>query len=770
MDWRALIAEVEEFATLAPQDAAQRLAQVNAQDPLRAATLGRLWGRAAPAGFMATSAGAEAGELYPAYQAGERVGAWRIEAQIGEGGMARVYRASRADGQFEQIVALKVMHAGAGGAAAHRFDGERKRLAALEHPGISRIIDGGATPDGRPFMAIELVEGETIDVWARAARRPRAEVLRLVCRLCEAVSHAHARLILHRDIKASNVLVTQDGQIKLIDFGIAAGVGGDDALGLAPLTLATAAPEQLRGDAVTAATDVFAVGMLIHALAAGALPKRRPDGGVTIDAKAVASADLSALVRRATAFAPADRYLSADALRHDLLAFLDRRPVQARGAGFAYRAAKALQRSPIAFSLGLALIAALATGVTLTLQGASRAEAARARAEYALAGSQRALATQSAYADTLVRLFEGDFDSDRLRTVLLEQADAAHRDRALAPDRAGHVAYAIGTIFLDQGDFATGRTVLERWLDEGYGEEGLRREGRIMLARGRLFTGDVEGGVEMFETLGREYVGTPDENSERHVYIMVQLAMGTRTPEAMARAREGLSAALAGNPEPGVAYRHLANLHLIEERSGNLEAAYAAIRKAADLRTTTALVDAGGDDGVTIGLLRFVLFLKGDLGETRREAEALLQRATQKNAVHTEAYALFFLGEVAAMEGRAQEALALLKRVRDLELSLQNNDLVTVGSLAEAMVDVGDRDGARALLAQHAPPVDAAPSPGKMHPRLVLAHAWLALAESGPQAASAILASWGVSRTATATNVIGDQRRRRLEARGVRFP
>jgi hypothetical protein len=767
MDWRAIISEVEDLAVRAPEAAIRRIAEAGTLEPGVGLAMERLWRSTTTTGFMATSASGPALPPQAAYQSGDRIGAWRIEAMIGEGGMARVYRAARADGQFQQLAALKVMHAGGGGKSVQRFESERKRLAALEHPGISRIIDGGATDDARPYMVVELVEGEPIDAWVRKAHPRQTEILRLAATLCEAVAHAHARLILHRDIKASNVLVSRDRRIRLIDFGIAADIDGDDAPGLAPLTLATAAPEQLRGDAVTAATDIFAIGMMIHQLVTGALPQRRSDAGVTIDARALANTDLACILDRATAFAAQDRYPSADALRQDLLSILDRRPVSARGSGALYRLSKGIQRNPLSYTLGVALAVALSAGIALTQLSANRAEAARQRAEYALAGSQRALATQSAYADTLVRLFEGEFDTERLRTVLLDQSAAAHTDRAQSPDRAAHIAYAIGSSFLDQGDFATGREVLQRWLDAGYGEEGLRREGRIMLARSLLFTGEVNGAVTMFEEISEEYAGTPDENSERHLYILVQLAMGTQTPEAMERARIGLKNGLATNPEPAIAYRHLANLHLLEERSGNLAAAYDAIRSAAQLRTNRALVDAGGDDGVTIGLLRFVLFLDGDVAVAQREAEALLQRSRQKKAVHTESYALFFLGEVAIMEGRLQEGLSLISSCRELELSLNNDDLVTVASLAEAMVDVGDRDGARALLAKYSPPPGTVPGPGKMHPRIVQAHAWLALAENGPAAASEVLADWGVSRAATSVNVIGDQRRRRLESRGV---
>jgi tetratricopeptide (TPR) repeat protein len=767
MDWRAIISEVQGIAAGPPQAAMRRILETRTLEPDLGLTLERLWRSTTPSGFMATSASG-ADTVEPArFAPGDRIGAWRIESLIGEGGMARVYRAARADGQFQQTAALKVMHSGGTGLSVQRFEAERKRLAALEHPGISRIIDGGATDDGRPFMVIELVEGEPIDAWARASQPRRADLLRRVIALCEAVSHAHARLILHRDIKASNVLVSHDQRVRLIDFGIAVELDADDAAGFAPLTLATAAPEQLRGETVTTATDIFAIGMLLHQLVTGALPERRADAGVSPDARALGTGDLAAIMGRATAFAPQDRYPSVDALRQDLVSVLERRPVSARGASPLYRLSRAVQRNPLAYGLGVALAIVLSAGLILTRMSADRADAARERAEYALAGAKRALATQSAYADTLVRLFEGEFDTERLRTVLQARADAVHRDREQSPDRAAHLAYAIGTSFLDQGDHASGRDILQRWLDAGYGEEGLQREGRIMLARGLLFTGDGEGALATFEAASQAYVGTPDENSERHIYVLVQLAMGKRTPEAMDRARAGLKSALAADPGPEIAYRHLANLHMIEERSGNLQAAADAIRKAAALQTDSALIEASGDDAVTIGHVRFLLFLDGDIARARPLAEGLLQRAHQKNAVHSEAYALYFLGEAAIMEGRFAEGLALLTRCRELEQSINIDDIVTVSALAEAMVDSGDLEGARALLAPYSPPPGTAPQAGGIHPRLALALAWLTLRAEGPQAASTLLADWGVTRQSLSVNVIGDQRRRRLEARGV---
>ena len=292
--------------------------------------------------------------------AGMRVGAYRIVAPIGRGGMGEVYRAKRADGQFEQQVALKLIQREA---AAHieRFQSERQMLARLEHPGIARLHDGGLADDGRPYMVMELVDGQPILDWCREQRCDLAQRLALFMAICGAVAYAHRNLVVHRDLKPANVLVTRTGEVKLLDFGVAKLVGArrEEQTQSAPLTPAYAAPEQLTRGAVTTATDVYALGMLLFELLSGGRPWRLAElpllAGLekvlreappTVSAVAeqqtrapVAPAslrgDLDAIVSKALRKEPEHRYETVSAFQADIARCMNHEPVAARaGARF----------------------------------------------------------------------------------------------------------------------------------------------------------------------------------------------------------------------------------------------------------------------------------------------------------------------------------------------------------------------------------------------------------------------------------------------------
>ncbi len=383
-----------------------------------------------------TSAGAFFGALAaglahsPAVlDAGVVVGAYRVEAFVGEGGMGSVYRAVRADGAFDRTVALKVMRVGTGD--VRRFLGERSVLARLDHPAIARLYDGGVLPDGRPYFAMEWVEGRPITDYAAEHALDVDARLELFVQVCEAVQYAHGRLIVHRDLKPSNVLVadTPDGpRVSLLDFGIARALDADaltEPGGAAPMTPAYAAPEQLLGEPVSTATDVYALGVLLYELLTGRRPYRvasraraaveraildtqptRPstavthpeasDGppsaappatgtgeqGATRLARRLAG-DLDAVLLKALEKEPARRYGSAEAFARDLRRHLRGMPVHARPPSAAYLAGRFLRRHRVGAALAV-LTVALVVGwaTTATLQGRRlAAERDRARLE-----------------------------------------------------------------------------------------------------------------------------------------------------------------------------------------------------------------------------------------------------------------------------------------------------------------------------------------------------------------------------------------------------
>ena len=272
--WARVDAALDRLLDLPPAERDGALARIALEDAGLAAELRPLLAGVAaedsvldrPASALLIGGAAPAPGLAP----GTRLGPWAIVETIGHGGMGQVYRGRRADGQFEQEVAIKVARADSA-AAWQRFPLERQIVARLDDPGIARLIDGGIADSGQPYMVMELVSGRPISHWCREHRAGLAQRLDLFEAVCEAVAYAHRHLVIHRDIKPSNVMVTGAARVKLLDFGIARLL---DAVGAAAtaelmLTPAYAAPEQLSNAALSTATDVYALGLLLHELLTG---------------------------------------------------------------------------------------------------------------------------------------------------------------------------------------------------------------------------------------------------------------------------------------------------------------------------------------------------------------------------------------------------------------------------------------------------------------------------------------------------------------------
>ena len=289
--WSRLDALLDQALELPIDRRGTLLERVGREDPALRERVEQLLAADAAAGDFLND-GAEAwlrsGPATPAHMTeesalalGDRVGPYRVIQELGRGGMGIVYRAERADGEFAQVVALKLVRRGFDGDdTTVRFRRERQILAQLDHPSIARLLDGGLHTDGRPYFAMELVDGEPITTYCDRRHLSIDARVRLFCRVCDAVQYAHGRLIVHRDLKPANIFVSATGDLKLLDFGIAKLLTDDDAsesteltgTGLRPLTPAYAAPEQLRGEPVSTATDVYALGVILFEL----LTARRP--------------------------------------------------------------------------------------------------------------------------------------------------------------------------------------------------------------------------------------------------------------------------------------------------------------------------------------------------------------------------------------------------------------------------------------------------------------------------------------------------------------
>lgn len=334
--------------------------------------------------------------------AGMRIGPYRLVRELGRGGMGSVWLAERDDGQFQQQVALKLIRLGMDSEHVQRqFRRERTLLARLQHPNIAQLIDGGIDERGRPWFAMERIEGIGLAEWIERGQPSLRARLDLFAKLCRAVAHAHRQLVVHRDLKPSNVLVQADGEPRLLDFGIARLVEQGDTEQTATmqrfLTRDFAAPEQLRGEAAGTSADVYALGLILFELLTGQRYRKLHAGGETtlrpsaaLDATTSAAAhitrtqlrgDLDAIALRALADEPARRYADAQQLADDVQRHLDGKPVEARPDSLGYRAAKFMRRNRAAVVVAALGIAALlvASGIAFRQAAQKTAEAERAR-------------------------------------------------------------------------------------------------------------------------------------------------------------------------------------------------------------------------------------------------------------------------------------------------------------------------------------------------------------------------------------------------------
>ena len=345
-------------------------------------------------GTVAAAAGAIASDE-PGARIGSRLGPYRLVEVVGEGGMGTVYLAERDDAAYRRQVAIKILRDGLGSSEAMaRFRDERQILATLDHPAIVKLLDGGTTEAGLPYLVMEHVDGVPLTAYARAL--PLRRRLELLVQVTGAIQHAHQQLIVHRDIKPANILIDGSGAPKLLDFGIAKLLdrGADreahTATGVMLFTVEYASPEQARGQPVSVATDVYALGAVMYDLLVGAPPQRRHDSMLeTLRAiceddpprPSVAApahrrdlaGDLDNIVMKALHKQPAARYASVAALADDVRRYLDGEPVAARAATITYRAGKFLRRHRGALVLATLIAAALTTAAIVSIVQAGRA-------------------------------------------------------------------------------------------------------------------------------------------------------------------------------------------------------------------------------------------------------------------------------------------------------------------------------------------------------------------------------------------------------------
>ncbi len=479
----------------------------------------------------------DAGE--PLYAAGARIGKFEVVRLINSGGMGEVYLATRVDDYREQV-AIKVMRLGlASTGMVRRFQRERQMLAVLDHPNISRLLDGGTTESGLPYLVMEYIDGGLITAHCRERGLSAREIVGLFLGACDAVRCAHQSLVIHRDIKPANVLITHDGVLKLLDFGVAGlidpGPGGGDGLTVttpAAMTLRYSSPEQVRGEPVTTATDVYSLGLVLYELLAGraayeddggpryeserviceedpptpSVTRRRAGGDVHGEggARGEIPGDLDDIVMMAIRKRPGERYSSAEALAEDLGRFLAGEPVAAHHDSYAYRARKYVTRHKTGVAFGAIALVLVAGGVASTSVGMARARAAAVVAERERDEAIRARNE----AEGVVRFLEtmlassSPFEREGDVTVydLLRSADTLIRTRLVdQPDVAASVHKAMGRVYIGLFEYENAIPHLSAALehDRGAHEPGSLRlaEDLSMLARARsdlVFTQDID--------------------------------------------------------------------------------------------------------------------------------------------------------------------------------------------------------------------------------------------------------------------------------------
>ncbi len=334
----------------------------------------------------------------------QRIGRYRLLDVIGDGGMGRVYRAVRDDAEFEKNVALKVIKRGMDTSQIiQRFRTERQILANLEHPSIAHLLDGGTTEDGLPYLVMEYVDGLPIDQYARQHNLSIPERLQLFCTVCSAVQYAHQNLVIHRDLKPGNILVTPEGTPKLLDFGIAKLLEPVETMAahtrpltaMAFMTPEYSSPEQVRGEPMATTSDVYSLGILLYELLTGSRPYNVKSRTLEAAAAAICSqqvqkpstvsaalrGDLDNIVLMAVRKEPARRYSSAGLLAEDIQRYLNGHPVLAHADSFRYRAGKFLRRHSLAVAAGSVVGLTLIAGMSAIAWEAKVARAETARAE-----------------------------------------------------------------------------------------------------------------------------------------------------------------------------------------------------------------------------------------------------------------------------------------------------------------------------------------------------------------------------------------------------
>ncbi len=645
---------------------------------------------------------------------GRRLGAWRIVAPLGQGGMGEVHEVERADGEYRQRAALKLMRS-LPEAQAARFQTERQILAELDHPGIARLLDGGLADDGRPYMVMELVDGSPIDAHcARSGLDVRSRIA-LVAEVAGALAHAHAKLVVHRDIKPSNILVDAEGRARLIDFGVARVMAsGPAAATELPVSIEHVAPELIEGHSATTASDVYGLAATLYelltrrppvqvaGLALGAAVRRIvEDSPAPLDMGASASKallrDIDAILARALRKEPAARYPTVEAFASDLSRALDGLPVAARRGERGYAARRFFRRRKWPIAAGMALVFALSAGFGVALWQANEARLQRDAALHEQARLEavqqylyfmlRSSAEIGGPEADVGRVLEGAaarvvelFDRDPVRggPVLhalgelyfyIDDYEAAEpllrrltQARSVAPELAAAAAYDLAQVRLRQALPDEAAQFLARaqdfWSAEPDRWQSRLVDSRLVEARLLRDRGEVEQAIELLRgNLPIRVALSGPMHRETGVYhndLGVMLTAAGRHDEAVASFQAALgvwrTTGLDNGPDALNTLNNLAALHVLAGRPPQAEPLF---RRAVDLRRRLY-----GASAATAALLSNHGKTLVQLGRSVT-ALPLLEEATAMARTHAGAGSLHYASAAAGLSEARVETGAL---------------------------------------------------------------------------------------------------------------
>lgn len=751
--WRRVEAALDGLLDCADAGArAERLAALEAEDPALALEASRLLeaARATDGDLLEAPLVVSLPALIeglvpaPAEETPElprEIDRYRLLGVLGRGGMGVVYLAERADREFDKQVALKLMPRGLETPdKERRFRAERQILARLEHPGIARLLDGGVTSEGYPYLVLERVEGEPIDRYCESRSLPLRERLALFLEVCAAVEYAHANLVVHRDLKPGNIFVDAQGRVKLLDFGIAKMLDesddGDLPTRLPLLTPDYASPEQLANRPVSTVSDVYSLGVLLYRLVAGVTPARlrrdaasgaptaapaapgpppppsRAAAHPATRARAAAvdrearrlSADLDLVALKALEPDPGRRYGSASALAEDLRRLLEGRPVSARPATRRYRAAKFVERHRTGTLAAAALVLLLVAGVAAVVWQARVAAAERDRARVEAARAERV-------AEFVGGLFEAASPTSAgagrssLREILDEGERHLRSELGSEPAVRGKLLEVLAGAYSALGDTERGRALAEEAVSDlrrADPDDGPALAGALVtLAAARIAQGELDGVEAALDEAGARLE-----------------AAGLARSRAMARClrNRGVLARLRADEQVAEAlHRHA--LELWRELGDSAEAAVELVSLAGrmdalgrpdeglalKLEALETLRGVYGDDHPHVFTVRnnigFSLHTRGRYGEAEAVYREVLARSEALLGPEHPglADALTNLGKVLIDQGRFAEAAPHVRRAARLRrLSVDENHFariateINLASLELALGAVGE--------------------------------------------------------------------------------